>query len=217
MKIQTKKITLAAMLCALAYITAAFVRIPFMPAAPFLNYDPKDIIIALGGLILGPLYTLLISAVSSFVEFVTVSDSGIIGLIMNVLSSCAFAFTAALIYKKKKTLSGAVIGLIAGCAAQTVIMILWNYIMTPAYMGVPRAEVAKMLIPVILPFNIIKSGLNAALTFILYRPVIGTLRKAKLIPRDDTSQKKTHIPLIIAACVIFITCVLVILSMRGVI
>lgn len=214
MQTQTKKLTLAAMFCALAYVTVAFIRIPVVM---FLQYDPKDIIIALGGLILGPLYAVLISVVSSVVEFATVSDTGIIGLIMNVLSSCAFAFTAALIYKKKKTLSGAVTGLICGFAAQIIIMLLWNYIITPAYMGVAREEVAKMLIPVFLPFNLLKGGLNAALTFLLYRPVMKTLRSAKLMPQEGAPVKKTHVSLIIASCVILITCVLVILSMQGII
>lgn len=215
MQTKTKKITLAAMFCALAYVSVAFIRIPVVM---FLQYDPKDIIIALGGLILGPLYALLIAVLSSLVEFITVSDTGIIGLLMNVLSSAAFAFTASLIYKKKKTLSGAVIGLVAGCAAQIVIMILWNYIITPMYMGVPREEVAKMLIPVFLPFNFVKGGLNAAITFLLYKPVIGTLRKTKMIPQlNDTPKKKTHVSLIIAAGIIMITCILLILSMNGII
>ncbi len=215
MQTKTKKITLAAMFCALAYVAVAFIRIPVVM---FLQYDPKDIIIALGGLILGPLYALLITVISSLVELITVSDTGIIGFLMNILSSAAFAFTASLIYKKKKTLSGAVIGLIAGCAAQIVIMILWNYIITPMYMGVRRDEVAKMLIPVFLPFNAVKGGLNAAITFLLYKPVIGTLRKTKMIPRyTDAPKKKNHVPLIIAAGIIMITCVLLILSMNGII
>ncbi len=215
MQTKTKKITLAAMFCALAYVAVAFIRIPVVM---FLQYDPKDIIIALGGLILGPQYALLITVISSLVELVTVSDTGIIGLLMNLLSSAAFAFTASLIYKKKKTLSGAVTGLIAGCAAQIVIMILWNYIITPMYMGVPREEVAKMLIPVFLPFNVIKGGLNAAITFLLYKPVIGTLRKTKMIPQDNGApKKKAHMSLIIAAGIIMITCVLLILSMNGII
>ena len=46
---KTKKLTTFGMLCALAYVVAAVGRIPLVL---FLKYDPKDIIIAIGGLIL---------------------------------------------------------------------------------------------------------------------------------------------------------------------
>lgn len=45
---KTKKITTTAMLCAMAYIMAMIGRVPVVL---FLKYDPKDIIITLGGLI----------------------------------------------------------------------------------------------------------------------------------------------------------------------
>lgn len=49
---RTKKLTTLAMLCALAYIAVAVFRIPVVL---FLKYDPKDVIIAIGGFIYGPL------------------------------------------------------------------------------------------------------------------------------------------------------------------
>ncbi|MDD4079643.1 MAG: ECF transporter S component, partial [Eubacteriales bacterium] len=148
MNTNTKKIVTLAMLSAIAYVVMAVGRIPIIPTVEFLKYDPKDIIITIGGFVFGPLSAFLMSVVVSLVEMVTVSESGIIGLIMNVISTCAFACTAAFIYKHKRTLSGAVIGLIAGGLAMTGIMLLWNYIITPIYMGVPRETVANMLMPI---------------------------------------------------------------------
>lgn len=215
MQTKTKQLTLAAMFCALSFAAVALIRIPVVA---FLSYEPKDIIIALGGLILGPLYALLISVVTSLIELVTISSTGIIGLIMNILSSCSFAVTAAVIYKKKRTLNGAIVGLAAGCAVQVIVMLLWNYIITPLYMNTAREEVFAMLLPVFLPFNLLKAVINSAMTFLLYKPVIGTLRKTKLIHQDtDIPAKKTHIVLIAAALFILLTCVLIILSMNGII
>ena len=57
-------------------------------------------ILTIGGFLLGPLASAAMSVVVSFVEMFTVSDTGIIGFVMNVLSSCSFACTAAVIYKK---------------------------------------------------------------------------------------------------------------------
>lgn len=212
---KTKQITTTAMLCAIAYVVVVVGRIPVVL---FLKYDPKDIVITLGGLIWGPLTSCIVSVIVSLIEMVTISDNGVIGLIMNILSTCSFACTAAFIYKKMRTLKGAVIGLVAGSLAMTVVMLLWNYLITPIYMGYPRQAVAELLIPAFLPFNLLKAGLNAGFTFLLYKPVTTALRKAGYLEDSTSTQKsKKPIGLWIVSGVIVITCILLILSFNGII
>ena len=128
MNVKAKRITTIAMLCALAYVVMAVGRVPVVL---FLKYDPKDVVITLGGLIWGPMTACLVSVLVSVLEMFTVSDTGILGCIMNILSTCAFACTASAIYRKKRTLAGAVAGLAAGCAVMVSAMLLWNYLITP--------------------------------------------------------------------------------------
>jgi riboflavin transporter FmnP len=137
----TKKITTTAMLAAIAYVVVVVGRIPVVL---FLKYDPKDIIITLGGMIWGPLTSFIVSVIVLLIEMVTISENGILGCIMNIVSSCSFACTAAVIYKKKRTLKGAVTGLLAGSVAMVLVMMLWNYLIAPIYMGYPREAVAKL-------------------------------------------------------------------------
>ena len=214
MNSKTKKLTTIAMLCAIAYVAMALFRIPVIL---FLKYEPKDVIITLGGLIWGPMTSFIVSLIVSLIEMMTLSDTGIWGLIMNVISTCAFACTASAIYKHRRTLFGAVIGLLCGCVVMVGTMMLWNYLITPFYMGVSREEVAKLLIPAFLPFNLLKAGLNAAITFLLYRPVVGALRRSGVVSAAHSETKKCHIGLIILSFVIIITCVLFILSMNKII
>lgn len=211
---KTKKITTTAMLCAIAYVMVVVGRIPVVL---FLKYDPKDIIITLGGLIWGPMTSLIVSVIVSLIEMVTISENGPIGLVMNIVSSCSFACTASVIYKKKRTLSGAVIGLVAGSLTMVVVMLLWNYLITPIYMGYPREAVAELLIPAFLPFNLLKAGLNAGFTFLLYKPITMALRKAGYISDSQNMQSRKPIGLWLLAGVIVITCILLILSFRGII
>ena len=181
---KTKEIAVLAMLTALAFVAVAFLRVP---AVAFLKYEPKDVVIVLGGFLYGPAAAAAVAALSSFLELLTISDTGLIGFVMNFLSSAAFACTAALIYRKKHTLTGAVLGLVAGVVSMTVVMLLWNYLLTPLYMNTPRADVAAMLIPVFLPFNLLKSLLNSALALLLYRPLVLGLRRANLFPQSTAS------------------------------
>ena len=218
MKTGTKKLTTIAMLSAIAFIIVAFVRIPVVM---FLKYEPKDVIITIGGFMMGPIASFLSSFVVSLVEMVTISDTGFYGAIMNLISTCAFACTAAFIYKKKHTLKGAVIGLVSATVLMTAVMLLWNYIITPLYMGMPRAAVAEMLPTVFLPFNLFKGAVNAGITMLLYKPVVGALRKAHLIEASASAAPKEsgriNVGAILIALLMVITGVLLALIANGVI
>ena len=178
MQSKTKKLTMLAMLCAIAYVLMMVCRVPVVL---FLKYEPKDVVITIGGFLFGPLASFIISSVVSLVEMFTVSETGPIGAIMNIVSSCSFACTAAFIYKKLHTRKGGVIGLAAGLVTMTVVMLAWNYFLTPLYMGQPREAIAELLLPAFLPFNLIKGCANMGITLLIYKPVANALRKAHLV------------------------------------
>ena len=208
-----KRLALLGMLAAVSYITVMLVHIPVVS---FLKYEPKDVIITIAGFLCGPLSSAAISLVVSLLEMVTVSDTELIGCVMNFISTCSFACVAAIIYKKYRSQTGALVGLLAGSGAMIVVMMLWNWLLTPLYMGVPRSAVVEMLLPVFLPFNVLKAGLNSALTLLIYKPVSRGLRKARLLPPSG-SVKKSRIAIPLLAVAVVITCILVILSLRGII
>ena len=211
----TKTLTALGMLCALAYIVVCAFRIPIVL---FLKYDPKDVVIVIGGFLFGPLSALLISAVVSLLEMLTISDTGPIGLIMNVLSTAAFACTASLVYQMRHTLRGAVVALLLGGLMMTAVMMLWNFLITPLYMGFPREAVVELLLPAFLPFNLLKAGLNATVTLLLYKPVVTVLRRAGLVEpsvrKVETSKRPTGVMLLSAASLV--TLVILALVMKGV-
>ena len=203
MNTRTKMLTLTAMLCAIAYIAVAACRIPVVL---FLKYDPKDVIITLGGLIWGPMTSCFVSVIVSLIEMVTISETGILGCLMNILSTCSFACTTSLIYKKKHTLAGAVTGLCVGSLTMVVVMLLWNYLITPFYMGYPREAVARLLLPAFLPYNLLKAGLNSGFTFLLYKPVITALRKAGYLATPVNASGKRHLGLFLFSMLVIVTC-----------
>lgn len=193
MKDNTRRITVAAMFAALAFAVAALfniVPITLVPSLPFLQYDPKDILIALCGFILGPLYAACTSLVAAVIEL-SVSSTGLIGALMNFLSSCIFACSAAVVYKRIRNVYGAVLGLVAAIICTTGFMLGWNYLITPLYMGISRAAVAEMLIPAFLPFNLIKYSLSAGATLLVYKPIITTLRTLGLVEKKNTAVTVT--------------------------
>ena len=212
MKISTKKLVTLAMLAAIAYIMVFLVRIPVVL---FLKYEPKDVIITIGGFLFGPLEAFLVSLVVSLVEMVSISDTGFIGAIMNLLSSCSFACVAAFVYKRKRSLAGAALGLATGSVVMVIVMLLWNWLITPLYMEVPRAVVEGMLLPAFLPFNALKAGLNSVLTMLLYKPLVTALRKVGLVEQREGSAKGSKLGFYLIAALLLITCVLGCLVLSG--
>lgn len=187
---QIKKISTLAMLVAMAFAVTAVCRIPLMPAAPFLKYDPKDVIIAIAGFIFGPVEAVIAALLVAALEMVTIGTTGLWGFVMNFLSSAAFVLPSAILYRHRRNIKGALIGLVLGIVCMTGAMMLWNYLITPIYQGMPRAAVAEMLLPVFLPFNALKSTINAVLTLLIYKPVVKALRKAKLVPPSELKTEK---------------------------
>ncbi|MBR0162658.1 MAG: ECF transporter S component [Oscillospiraceae bacterium] len=210
----TRYIAVVAMFSAVSFV-AVLVSKAIPNVAGFLSYEPKDAIIVIAGLLYGPLTSVLVSVIVSFIEMISISSTGPYGFLMNVFSTCAFSVPAAWIYSKNRTQKGAMIGLVAGVGVMALVMVLWNYIITPFYMGVPRETVAGMLIPVFLPFNLIKGGLNAALTLLLYKPLVNALRAAHLVEPSKSGKSKGRfsVGFTLFALAILITFVLLFLVM----
>ncbi|MBQ7580404.1 MAG: ECF transporter S component [Clostridia bacterium] len=215
---KTRNIAVMAILCALAIAADIFLRVPGIGG--FLTYEPKDVVLCIGGFLFGPITGIAMSLLVCLIEMITVSATGWIGLLMNFLSSAFFVGVSAVIYHRKKTLSRAVIGLISGAISMLVIMLLWNYIITPIYMNVPREQVLAMFLPLLIPFNLIKAFLNAALTLFLYKGVATALRKSKLIPEresnDGENKKGNTILIVCISAVLAVTLVIVLLLFAGV-
>lgn len=215
---QTKTMVSLAMLTAIAYVVMCLSKL-LPQVMSILQFDLKDTIICIGGFIFGPLAAAMVSIVVALIEMFTVSDTGIIGCIMNVLATCSFCCTASFIYKKKHTMGGAVIGLAVGTVILTIVMTLWNYLITPLYLPfVTREQIVTMLIPVFIPFNAIKGGMNMAAILLLYKPVVGALRKAHLVEPSGTGKKGSiNLGFLLFALALLATFILLMLVLAGII
>ena len=163
----TKKLVGIAMFAALAYGVTFVFRIPVM----FLTFDAKDTLITIAALMYGPVSGIVISLLTALIELITISGTGVYGFIMNFASSATFSATAALVYKYKRNVSGAIFSFYTASIAMVTVMMCMNIFVTPYYMGVARSAVMDMIPKLFLPFNIAKALLNSALAMMLYKPI----------------------------------------------
>ena len=201
-------------------ITAAAFLITFVFRfkVSFLTFDFKDAFIALAALMYGPIYGVASAGIVSLLEFLTVSDTGVYGLIMNFLSSATFSFVCGIIYKYRRTFSGAILSLIFAAISVVAVMIMANIFITPFYMGLPRSAVFPMILPLLLPFNLAKTVMNASSTLLLYKPVTSALKRMNILPKGESknSSLRTVVLAVVSVIIMVLTVLFLTLHLHGV-
>lgn len=173
---KTVRLVKMALLAAISLVLMLLIRIPYPPFPPMV-YDPADIPIIISGFAFGPLSGIMITLVVSFIQAFLLAGDGIIGFFMHVMATGSFVLVAGLLYKSKKTKKTAIIALIVGSLLMTAVMIIWNLIVTPFFLHVPREAVIAMILPIILPFNLLKAAVNSVVIFLIYKPIAKFLHK----------------------------------------
>ena len=179
---------LTAVAVALQYIE---ISIPIMPS--FIKLDFSDLPELIGAFAYGPLAGVLIAFLKNLIHL-AVSQSGFVGELSNFLLGAAFALTAGLIYKKKKTKKNALVAGVAGAAAMAAVSLPLNYfIIYPLYysiLGFPEEAILQMyqlLLPSVksifqaliifnVPFTFVKALISAVVTMIIYKPISPLLK-----------------------------------------
>jgi len=175
-----RQLTQMAMLAAISIVMVFFIRFPIIPAAPFLEYTPAEVTQMLATLIYGPAAGLILTVVVALVQGFTVSaHSGPIGIIMNILSVGSLVLTMGLMLRFGNGAKWLLISMLAGIVATTATMVFFNLIFTPIFLGVPREAVVEMILPILIPFNIIRAGINSAITFVIWR-IVGSFLSNRL-------------------------------------
>ena len=167
-----------AMLTAVSIVLVYFIHLPLIPGVTFLEYDPADIPVLIGALMLGPVSGLIILLAVCLIQAVTVSaSSGIIGFFMHFIASSVLILIPSIIYRRKKSILSLILGLVLGVIGMTLVMIPLNLVFTGIFMGTGVKAVASLLIPAIIPFNLAKASINAAVTFAVFTPISKVLEK----------------------------------------
>ena len=187
-KFETKKMAVSAMLTALAFLVT-FCTAMFKVGG-FLSLDLKDAVLSIISLMYGPLYGFISVLVVSLVEFVTISTTGLYGLVMNILSSGTFVLVCGFIYKFKRKFNGAILASVLTVVCVTSVMLLANIFITPLYFQMPTQAVIAMLPTLLLPFNLFKSILNSSIMLLVYKPFTTALKKVGFMGKTDFSTYK---------------------------
>ncbi len=223
---KTQKVVGTAVFSALAFIIA-LVCSPIPPVGGFLSLEVKDAIITIAAFVYGPISAVVASFIAAGLEFLTISTTGWYGFLMNFVSSTVFSLTAALIYSRKRSFGGSLVGIYSAVLTTTCAMLLMNIFVTPWYLvsffGMPieiaKGQVGELLPAIIFPFNFAKALLNSSVIMLIYKPLTAALSKAGIGVRTKGELKWSRRSAIIAGAAVAALAVamtiLIILWLKG--
>ena len=162
----TRELVTLAVFAALGMVLS-FIKIPIFPAAPYLLYDPSGVVSLTTALLFGPGAGVVVQIVSWLPTLIMEP----LGTLLTFVAMVGMVLVAGLIYKKWHTFKGAVAGLVISAVPFIVLAILMNFVITPLYSGASIADVAALVLPVLVPFNVLKCALNIVLTLLVYKSV----------------------------------------------
>ncbi len=169
-----RRLTQIALLGAIAFVFLHFLEFPRGPFQPYLKYDPSDIPALIAAFAIGPLAGIGVEVVKAvLLSFLPPPGNlgGPFGIFMNFLAGATMAGVAGGYYLLEHTKAGAIKALTFGVLAVTVVMVIANVALTPIFYGIPRPTVLGLVVPALIPFNILKGTLSAIVTYILYKRV----------------------------------------------
>ena len=169
----TRRIAVYALFVALS-MAVSFIEFPLIPGVPWLKYDPSGIVCLVAGFAYGPAAAVLVS-VLGFVPHVFADPWG---SLMAIAVALAMSVPAALVYRRLRTRRGALIGIIAGAVVAVAVAIIGNLLVTPIYADMTVEQVAAMIVPALLPFNLAKLAVHGVVTFLIYKPITTLLDHA---------------------------------------
>lgn len=177
------------MLSAIAVVLMLFeIPLPFAPA--FYEIDFSEVPVLVGCFAMGPAAGVAIEFLKILLNFaINGTATAGVGEIANFLIGCSLVVPAALVYKFKKTRTGAIVGMAAGTVFMTAVGCLLNaFVLLPAYavaFGMPIDGLVQMgtavnsaidslttfVLFAVAPFNLLKGVLVSLIVFLIYKKI----------------------------------------------
>lgn len=187
--LSTSNMVKMAIFAAMAGVLMLF-KFPIPIAPAFMTVDFGDVATLMSGFVLGPVSGVITVFLKILLNLIlNGTTTAYVGEVSNFIVGSTFVVVSSLIYNRHKTKKSALIGLLIGVIAMTMLATLSNYyVIFPLYaraLGMGSAEAFVDTMPnigyinsyldlilfAVVPFNLVKGILNALVTFLTYKKV----------------------------------------------
>lgn len=182
------------MLAAIAVVLMLFeIPLPFAPS--FYEIDFSEVPVMIGTFAMGPLAGAAIELVKILLNFfINGTTTAGVGEVANFLIGCALVVPAGIVYRRKRTRKGAIIGMAAGTVFMTLLGCVLNaYVLLPTYAAAFQLPIDSLVAMgtavngsitdlftfvafAVAPFNILKGVLVSLIVFLIYKKISPVFR-----------------------------------------
>lgn len=164
----TRLVVLIGVMAAAAFILMVAVQVPVLPGAPYLRYNPSDVVALLMASVAGPLAGVAVVVLKD-VLYLFLRARSFFGPLGDLIAVATFVGVSGWVYHRRPKPSA--VWFIASCGlgavARILVMIPTNFLLLNWQFGMPPAKVVALVWPVIVPFNALASVINTGLSAVL--------------------------------------------------
>ncbi len=172
LKITTVNLVKVSIIASIAFIVM-YLEFPLVGIfPPFLQVDLSDVVVFIGGVLLGPVYVIIAEFIKNLLHLILKSQTGGIGELSNFIAGVCLIFPAVYIYKRN-SLKKLIIGLTVGTLIATVVMSVLNYFVFLPIYGVASENLFENVIYIFAPFNLVRGIIISISIFILDKALSG--------------------------------------------
>ncbi|EMR07433.1 Riboflavin ECF transporter S component FmnP [Bhargavaea cecembensis DSE10] len=178
-----------AMLSSISFVLMLF-NFPLPPFPAFLQVDFSEVPAIIAAITMGPVAGILVELLKNVLDWVfSGSPTGVpVGHMANFATGVLFILPVWWVYHRLSTAKGMTTGLILGTFSMAIGMSLLNYVLfLPLYvkfMNFPvmsGEELYQMIVLGILPFNLLKGIILAAIILLLFRSMHRWIEKQRAV------------------------------------
>ena len=177
-KFNTRVLTGTAMLAAVATVLMYMeFPIPIMPA--FIKLDVSELPALIASFAYGPVAGIAVCLIKNLIKLPSTSTAAV-GELFNFVMGALFVGVAGMVYRFKKTRSGAILGAVLGALVMAIVYpayVVMYHLPLDAIIGMYQAinpnvnGLLNCLLVFNLPFTFFKGMLDAVICFAIYKPL----------------------------------------------
>ena len=164
----TRLVVLIGVMAAAAFILMIAIQVPVLPSAPYLRYNPSDVVALLMASVAGSLAGVAVVVLKD-VLYLFLRARSFFGPLGDLIAVATFVGVAGWVYHRRPQPSAAwfIASCGVGAVARILVMIPTNLALLYWQFGMPSAKVMALVWSVIVPFNALASVINTALSAVL--------------------------------------------------
>ena len=171
-----KKLVYLSLFGAISFILMFTLSFPILPSASYLRFEPSEVPAILAAFLFGPKAGVAVILIKDIL-YLLLRASDPFGPLADFIAASTFVYTTAWLCRADYSTFRFILAGLGGVLARVMIMIPVNLVILQLEFGMPFSQIIGIMLPALVPFNLLKGIINAAISFWLIKLIF-----SKIVP-----------------------------------